>query len=303
MHGSPSHGPQKRRTPTPEPAAEATMPEHATWPPAEHEAQASAEEAPKQEAREGKKRRRRGSRALRHKGRARRSVDQGDEPSPRRSHHSSGAAHSEPRVVQGSSTEHTHPGSSDDGRRSVVDGHREENTALTDGVVNRENGHDEETSRTTHGHSSRRRPKSRHEGHSPGSKVARMSVTEALPGLRCPPHQFSEIVAVLHRDAAHRETKKKAVDKDRSLKYCVVVSLFVLLCLYYAGFLTAYMLLSAQPQQRPMGRTIDQHYTPWVFSPSTSGQPTSVNPLATTDVGGTTQESAELPPKSESPTL
>ncbi|KAL3254732.1 hypothetical protein MRX96_017482 [Rhipicephalus microplus] len=285
-----------------------------------------------------------------------------------------------------------------------------------------------------------------HEGHNSGANVASNSVKELQRGLRCPPHQFSEIVAVLHRDATLHETKKKAyvntamvegiqsdgfltrsergpmasqslfrtspaspnqtraqklrsatsllqknsppvfslrfrrasktpatqkkarlsvkakkgspntdkgffvedgaslgadvhfvllgdilglisfrsavpvtvsstglltvsineatrVDEDSSLKYCIVVSLFVLLCLYYAGFLTAYMLLSAQPQQRPMGRTVDPHYTQWVFSPSTSRQPASGNRHATTDVGGTTQESAEQPLKSVFPAL
>ncbi|KAH7963930.1 hypothetical protein HPB52_023803 [Rhipicephalus sanguineus] len=313
MDGSPSHGPEKHTPPTPETAAAAATAEHAAGPLAEREAQAPAEDAPKQTTREGKKRRRRGSRSQKHKGKT---------PSPRRLHQSAGL--SEPRVVQGSSSEHTHPGNSDDCRQSLMDAHREENTAPTERVINQENGHDEETSHTTHGHASKHRRKSRHEDRSPDTNAIDLSVMEARPGLRCPPHQFSEIVAALHRSAAHQETQKNAyhvyaasllvaaliisivvrsVDKDRSLKYCVVVSLFVLLCLYYAGFLTAYMLLSAQPQQRPSGRTVEQHYTQWAFKTRTSRQPESGNPPATTDVGGTTQEGAQLPPKAVSPIL
>ncbi|KAH8009725.1 hypothetical protein HPB51_019036 [Rhipicephalus microplus] len=40
--------------------------------------------------------------------------------------------------------------------------------------------------------------------------LAEETVKELQRGLRCPPHQFSEIVAVLHRDATLHETKKKA---------------------------------------------------------------------------------------------
>ncbi|XP_075722337.1 uncharacterized protein LOC142765373 [Rhipicephalus microplus] len=300
MRGSPSHSSEKHTPPSPEPAAEAAVPEPAAVPPAGHEP--SAEDAAKQAAREAKKRRRRVSRTSKHKVKARRTSDQGDESSPTKLPQPTVGAHSEARAVQGSSSEHTHPGSSDEGRQSMIHAHREENSAPTEGVINRQ-GPDEETPRTTHGRSSRHRSKSRHEGHNSGANVASNSVKELQRGLRCPPHQFSEIVAVLHRDATLHETKKKAVDEDSSLKYCVVVSLFVLLCLYYAGFLTAYMLLSAQPQQRPMGRTVDPHYTQWVFSPSTSRQPASGNRHATTDVGGTTQESAEQPLKSVFPAL
>ncbi|KAH6940326.1 hypothetical protein HPB50_026700 [Hyalomma asiaticum] len=305
MNGTPPHGPEQQAPATAEPAAEApTVERTPEAPAAKPEAQPLAEDAPKQAVQDGKKRKRRLSRAQRHKikqAMARRPSEQGDEVS-RRSHQWSGAMLSEPRAGLSPPGEPTQPTSSDDRRQSMPDTRREENIAPNEPAVNPEAGRDEDISHTTRGRASRSWHQYRPGDHNPDTHGEGVSCMETRPALKCPPHQFSEIVATLHT-AAHHEAGNKAPDRDQSLKYCVVVSLFVLLCLYYAGFLAAYALLSAQTPHRPpvSGRTAETHNTQWAFKLRPSREPERRNPHATTDARSATQEGSEMPPKSVPP--
>lgn len=104
---------------------------------------------------------------------------------------------------------------------------------------------------------------------------------EAGVVLRCPPHPLSEILTALKTSASRQDAAtREPVDEQRALKYCVVVSVFALVCLYYAGFLAAYLLLSPQREHRPSAATRDLPRTPWEFRPSTTSRQETSTPMA-----------------------
>ncbi|XP_077511996.1 uncharacterized protein LOC144122900 isoform X2 [Amblyomma americanum] len=91
--------------------------------------------------------------------------------------------------------------------------------------------------------------------------------------LRCPPHPLSDILTALKTSAPRQDAGNlEPVDEHRTLKYCVVVSVLALVCLYYAGFLAAYLLLSAQPEHRPSAATHDLPRNEAEFRPRTASR-------------------------------
>ncbi|XP_070388678.1 uncharacterized protein [Dermacentor albipictus] len=270
MDGSPSHGAE----PTAEPLAEARTADEGAKP------------------REGKRHKSRSGRSQKHKSKQATARRTSDGASPRRSHLWTG----DHRMALSSTSGTMQATTCDDRRQSGMDMTTEAQSALIEGRMADQTVHDEEGG--TRGHRSKHRRHSRQRGPSLTDNMERGPRTETRQALRCPPHPFSEIVASL-KATTHEQAGRKAVaGDDQSLKYCVAVSLFVLVCLYYVGFLAAYTLLSGQPPHRPAasGRTIELSHTQWVFRPRSSREPARRTALATTDARGATQEGAEERP-------